>query len=180
MSETPNPTPSLPRWLPGAVVVLLAGQLGLLWLQGLQLNRQHRDLSATREEMQGLEESLDQSAGGADGTEQEGFAPARHRHGRPGRFLRVRQDPPKPEGEADPAMKDAQKELKASVDSAKKAAADARDIRSKLSLEENARKAEEKAKMNQAQSAWEKWALVAAGVIVVAFLLRGWLRSRES
>lgn len=174
MSDAPTPSAMpLPRWVGLAAVGLLAGQLGLLWLQGLQLNRQHHDLVALRGDLQELAESLDQGAG-SQGPESDGYAPSID-HGRRARYAPVRQEPPKPEGEQDNAAK----ELEASRDSARKGVADARKLQSQLSLEENAKKAAEKAKIKEARAAWEMWALGAIALIIGALLLRGWLRARE-
>lgn len=175
----PHPNPPPGRWFPGGLLVLLGAQLTLLWVQGLQLNRQHHDLAGIRDDLQTLAESLDQNSNG--GQEREGYSPARAHRPKHSVYLRVnRQEEkqePKPEGET--AGKEGLKDIEAAKESAQKAVRDARKIQSQLSLSENARIAEEKAKIKEAHAAWEMWALVAGAVVIGALILRGWLRARE-
>lgn len=169
----PHQPPAPPRWIPGGLAVILVAQLGLLWLQGLQLNRQHHDLMGLRDDLQTLAENLEHSH---DALQEEGeaFAPARGaRQPRP-RYLRVGQQEDKGEAQ-DPAAK----ELQAARESAQKAVKEGRKANSQLSITENIKKAEEKAKIKEARSAWETWALVAGAVALGALLLRGWLKARE-
>lgn len=183
MTDTPTPPPQAPqRWLGPGVVALLALQLGLLWIQGVQLNRQHHDLVDLRGDLQSLAESLDQSQAPDSEEEAQPYVPGRHHAEVRPRWRRVRQESKpeaKPEGEQDPALQGAQKDLKDAQDSAQKAVKDARKAQSQLSLSENARKAEEKAKVQEARASWEIWAGLAAVVVIGALLVRGWLRARE-
>lgn len=172
--------PSRPSsWLAPAVVGLLTLQLALTWIQGSLLHRQHADLMALRDDIQTLADSMEQGSWQGDEGDS-GLAPARRRarHARP-RLCRVRQEQapaqaPPPE-EKEPAMKD----IEATKASAQKAISDARDIQSKVSWEENARKAEEKAKMDAASNAWLKWVWAALGAGLLAMVVRGWLRRRN-
>jgi hypothetical protein len=154
--------------------------LALLWLQGLQLNRQHQDLSGIREDIQLLTDALEQNFNG-DAYEHEDFSPARSRRGHQGAYLLVGRQEEKPEGKAegDAAGREGLKDIEAAKANAQKAVKDARKIQSQLSLSENARIAEEKAKIKEAHSAWEMWALAAGALVVGALILRGWLKSRE-
>jgi len=169
----------LPPWLAPAVVVLLTLQLSLLWIQGGLIHRQHRDLQDLRDDIQSLTDSLDQSLSQDNGTDSNA-APMRARgHHSRARIQRARniqesqnQDPPAPEEER------TKKELEASRESAKKAVSDAREVQSKLSIEENARKAEEKQKLEAAQNTWQKWVWAALGLGLVAMIVRSWLRRR--
>lgn len=161
-----------PSWIQGAFALILTAQLALLWLQGMQLNRQHHDLAGLREDMQALAETLEQHSGESQETE-EGYAPARSRHPRRSPYLRVHRQ------EEDKDAAAAAKELQASKESGQKAVKDARKVQSQLSLSENAKKAKEKAKVKEAVSNWEMWALAAGALVLGAFLVRGWLKSRE-
>jgi len=155
-----------PNWFMGGVLVLLALLVGLTWLNGAMLNRQHHELTALREDVQVLAESLEQGLDeGEEGVVPSGL-PKRHRH-----LVRVQQAQ---EDGADPALKD----LKESRDSAAKAVREARDVQRKVSIEENARLADEKAKRDAAEHTWRPWLY---GALIVAFLgwiLRAWLRRR--
>ena len=168
----PSQLPRFPSWLAPAVVVILAMQLTLTWLQGGLLHRQHQDLLALREDVQLLTDSLEQGVGEEDATA-DSLAPARHAAARRFRLQQVRRL------QAAPAEEDqAQKDLQDAKASAQKAVSDARAVQSKLSIEENIRKAEEKAKIEEAESAWQKWLWIALGAGMVAVAVRAWLRRR--
>ena len=158
MSE-PSPTHGLPAWLASVIVALLALQLGMSWLQGGLLQRQHRDLLGLREDIQTLSDNLDQGTWQENGGEGS-LAPARklHRHSRL-RIQRVRffqESQPQPSQTPVPSEEDqAKKEIEASREANRKAVAEARDVQSKLSIEENARKADEKAKIEAVQNTWQ-------------------------
>lgn len=179
MSEPQPQAPAPGRWLGPAVVTLLTLQLAMLWVQGAQLNRQHHDLAALQGELQLLAESLDAGAESAYPHE-DPYAPSQHRGRAVRAYVRVRQDPQQPEGGSDAEQQKAAQELKAAQDSARKAVKDAKTVQSQLSISENARKAEEKAKVQEARSAWEKWALAGTVIVLGALLFRGWQRSRDS
>ncbi len=190
MNESPQPRQ--PAWIQSALVAVLAAQVGLLWLHGGLLNRQHTAIQAMLQDIQDLTEALDDSADNADQTPEQGsFRPAssdfranqpRRRHFQSHRMrprlqavntihfvLQDAQDNA-PRGE-DPTMKD----LQNTRDSQKKAIADARDIRQKLSIEENARKAEEKKKVEAATSSFYPLVYWAMGLGLLAFIVgRAW------
>jgi len=168
----PAPRPPFPRWLGGAVLVLLGCQTALLWMQGSLLERQHGELAALRRDIQDLAETFDAYTGGYDGGANGSLSPSRRAVG-PGRhpYLRVRlQEGEKSDGVA--------KELADQRKSEKEAVAKARDVREKLSIEENARKAEEKAR--QEAETHKLRPLVWIGVVVAlgALFLRSWSRNR--
>jgi CHASE3 domain sensor protein len=72
----------------------------------------------------------------------------------------------------------AQKDLQDSRDSAKKAVEKARDTQQKLSIEENARKAEEARQVGAVQRKGQGWLLGLLGVALVAVVVRGVLKRR--
>ncbi len=180
MNESPHPRqPGLIQW---TLVAVLTAQVGLLWLHGGLLNRQHGDLVAMRQDIQDLTEALDSGAGYDAQTPEEGAYRPASGGNRAGRGHQHRQHPRlqavshirfvlqdaqdnAPDGQ-DPAMKEIQK----SRDSAKKAVADSRDIQQKLSFEENARKAEEKKKVEAATNSFYPWVYAAMGIGLLAFI----------
>lgn len=167
-------TPAVPNpWLGRAVVVLLCAQLGLSWVQGRLLQRQHQDLQDLRGEIRFLTESIEQGSDDNSPTETE-LAPARHPRRLAARGIQRVASISMQEEAPDPAAK----ELEAAKASAEKAVKDAREVQGKLSLEENARKAEEKAKIQAVQGSTTKWYLLALGAGLVALVVRAWLRRR--
>lgn len=171
MTDSSQP-PRFPSWLAPTVVVMLGMQLVLNWLQGGLLHRQHADLLALREDVQILADAMEQGAWEEDNAE-ENMAPARRRPGRGQgtRWVRILQ-------ETTPEEDPAQKELQNAKASAQKAVSEAREVQSKLSIQENIRKADEKAKLEAAEGAWQKWLWVALGVGLAAVGTRAWLRRR--
>lgn len=168
----PSQPPRFPSWLAPAIVVMMGMQLTLTWLHGSLLHRQHEDLLALREDVQILSDSLEQGTKEENSTE-EGLAPAHHRQPRRPRIQRVRMI------QAAPAEEEqAQKDLQDAKASAQKAVSEAREVQSKLSIAENIRKAEEKAKVESAENAWQRWLWIALGVGLVAVGIRAWLRRR--
>jgi hypothetical protein len=170
--------PKSHAWLGPVVVALLVAQLGMGWVQGRLLHRQHQDILGLREDIQSLVESLDEDTSGAT-EEDSSLAPARtvRRVRRAHRLVRVAhiaQEEP-----ADPAEQAAKKDLEASRQSAQRAVKDAREVQQKLSIEENIRKADEKAKLERAQNAWQKWVWIGLGAGLAALVLRSWLRRRS-
>ena len=172
MSEPSNRT-EMPRWLAGALVILLTLQLGLLWMQGTLLERQHGDLQGLRQDVQDLSESLDQFEGAFDqGAEDGSVRPSRYRRPPPRRAaVRVLLQEPDRDGAARKDLDDTKK-------SAQEALAKARDVREKLSWDENARKAEEKAKLDRETHRIRNYVSIAAAVGLLALVVRAWLRSR--
>jgi cell wall-associated NlpC family hydrolase len=178
MSE-PKATLQIPAWLGGTVITLLTLQLGMLWLQGSLLHRQHGDLQGLREDVQYLSDSLDQNQTAQDDADEPGPKPARTRKRRAPRqpqAARVRfiQDT---DSEAD-REKAARKDLEDVRKSEREAVAKARDVQEKLSISENIRKADEKARLEAEGQRWRPWLWLAGGVAVVAMFLRSWLRRR--
>jgi len=160
-------------WLGRVVVALLCAQLGLTWLQGRLLHQQHQDLRDLRGEIQYLTESLEQ--GSAEfAPDETSLAPARQRRFRARRPLQRVVRASVQEENPDQAAK----ELEASKASAQKAVKDARKVQGQLSFEENARKAEEKAKVQAVQHSGTKWFLAALGAGLLALVVRAWLRRR--
>lgn len=192
MDESPRPLQS--GWVQWALVAVLAAQVGLLWLHGGLLNRQHGELQAMRQDIQDLTEALDNSFDDQDQAPEAGryqlsstgrrAGPPRGQHSRRHQRTRLQavsnanfvlQDAQDnaPEGQ-DPTMKDLQK----TQDSQKKAVADARDIRQKLSIEENIRKADEKKKVEAATSSFYPLVYWAMGIALLAFIVGRVWRAR--
>jgi hypothetical protein len=165
----PAQPPRLPSWLAPAVVAMLGVQLLLSWLQGSLIHRQHKDLLALREDVQYLAEAMDQGPGEEDYEEEE-LAPARRPHPRIPRLQRIQTQPTEDEA--------AQKDLQDSRASGQRAVSQARAVQGQLSIEENIRKAEEKAKLEEAGGAWQNWLWAALGAGLVAVGVRAWLRRR--
>ena len=168
----PAPPPPFPSWLGAAVLTLLTLQLGLIWIQGGLLHRQHRELQDLREDVQYLSDALDQNLLQDSGTDTE-VAPTHTRLRRlPSRLLRVRhlQEPSDDER--------ARKEQEASRESARKAVSDAREVQSKLSIEENSRKVEEASKVQAATHSWQRWTWGAFGLVILALVARTVIRRR--
>lgn len=143
-------------------------QLGLLWVQGAQLYRQQQTLQALRQDVQDLTDVLE---GGSQGGDEGTYAPGRlmprgHARLRAAHHLRIQEEDP------------AAKELRASRESAEKAVKEAREVQKKLSVEEAAKRAELDRQQKAAQDQWVTWAWGALGLVVVALLVRGWLRRR--
>ena len=156
------------RW---TIPALLGLQLAMLWVQGAQLHRQNQVLQALREDIQALTDSLEANQGPAS-YEDEGAAV-------PAGFL------PKSAPQKRVAVLGVQeeqevatKELQASRESAQKAVKDAREAQSKVSIEENARKAEEARKVQAATSTWQRWAWGALLLVALAFGARAWIQRR--
>lgn len=163
------PRRSALRWI---VPLLLSVQIGLLWIQGAQLHRQNQQLSDLRADIQDLADSLDSGQDDTALQDDTGAVPLRRRdHPRP-RLQRVAVLGLQDEKDA------AAEELRASRDSERKAVKDAREAQSKLSIEENARKAEEARKLQGATDRWQRWSLAALGLLCLAWLARAWFRRR--
>lgn len=156
------------RWI---IPTFLALQLGLLWIQGAQLHRQNQVLQGLREDVQALTESI---ANGQSSFPQEDDGPAVPA-GRPPQVgtlqkvavLGVEED-------QDPAAK----ELKAARESGQKAVQEAREARSKVSIKENIRKADETKKIQSATTAWQSWVWGALALVALALIVRSVLPRR--
>lgn len=162
MSGQDKPT-RFPAWLVPAVVVLFGAQVALLYLQGVQIHRQRSDIRALRQDVRDLTEAVDQAMYYEEGS----FQPGRHRASKRKAFQRViLEEGPEP----------AAKELEAARKSAEKAVEQARETQQKVSIEENARKAEEKAKVEAAQHKWGRYVGLGFVVALLAILGRSFLR----
>lgn len=185
MNEPEASKPEAPRsgppmgnsgnWPVALLTALLTAQLGLAWIQGRMLNRQHDQLLDIREDIQGLAEAIESSYG--DAPQEEGtLAPAIRRHHR--RHLRRPrlagyriQD----QGEQDPAAK----ELEAARQSQEKAVKDAKVTQKKLSMKEAAERAERVEKIDNASKGFMWATLGAAVVLFLAFAARGFIRRQR-
>ena len=184
-------------WL---LACLLAANLGLLWVQGAQLNRQHQSLRQLHTDIEDLADAIDAYTNGDNGDSGDGgnsqqggdanvWAPARHRV-RPGHAPRARllqasfQDPDAaPQSSSQPAqepdaMDQGRKDQIDANKSAKDAVAKARDTQEKLSISENYRKGQEERKIQEAQYEWTRWVWLGLGILVVVFLIRAWIIKR--
>jgi ribosomal protein S21 len=175
MSE-PHPAPVLPKWLSRSVVTLLALQVGLLWVHGSLLQRQHDDLMALREDVQALADSLDQ---GQDEWDSNGIEPnparwAGHRNHRTARAAYLRAEEP----EGDQALTELKKDMDQTRKSERDAVAKARDTQEKMSIQANIQKAEDKARAQAETASWMPWVWGAAAVSVVSLLVRALFRRR--
>jgi len=171
---TNQPTPKTqPSWLLGAVVTLLLLQVGLLWMQGSMLERQHGTLMGLRQDMQDLTESLDNFQGNFDQGASDGTLRPSSRRVHPRRGLqRVRlQDQEGGDQGVRKEMADQRKSEREAIDKA-------RETQSKLSLAENYRKAEEKKRIEAEQNKWRPFLWGGAVVALLALVLRSWLRNR--
>lgn len=157
------------RW---TIPTFLALQLGLLWIQGAQLHRQNQVLLALREDIQALTESIDSQSPVSSEEDDGTLVPAG--------FL-PKPAPPKAvavlgvQEEQEAATKD----LQASRDSAQKAVKDAREVQSKLSIEENIRKADEAKKVQAATHSWQRWVWGAIALVALALVARSILQRRS-
>lgn len=183
MNDNRPPSPLLPRWFAATVTGLLALQLLLSWLHGELLNRQHQDIVALRENILDLTESLEENANTGPVQESEPWVPLRSRsHSQhdlqPVAWLRLQEEAPKKSPDDTPQQEPAAKELEDARKSAREAVEKARDTQSKLSIEENYRKAEEKKKVQSAEGTWAKWAGAGLALAFLALIVRAWLRRR--
>jgi len=156
------------RWI---IPTFLALQLGLLWIQGAQLHRQNQVLQGLREDIQALTESIENGQSPAAFQDEGEAVPASF--GPPA-------TPPKKVAVlgAEEEQESAAKELKATRESADKAVKEAREAQSKLSIEENARKAEEARKVQAATRSWQGWVWGAIGLVALALVGRSVIRRR--
>ncbi len=171
MTTEPNPKPQ-PSWLLVAIASLLLLQVGLLWMQGSMLERQHGSLMGLREDIQDLTESLDSFQGNFDPGADEGMLRPSSRRIHPRRGLqRVRLQ----EQDGDQGVR---KEMADQRKSEREAVEKAREAQSKLSIAENYRKAEEKKRLEAAGNRWRPLLWGGAVVALLALVVRAWLRNR--
>jgi hypothetical protein len=179
MSPSSPPTPLFSKWSSRSVIALLTLQVGLLWIHGSLIQRQHDDIQALRGDVQALADSLDQDQDDDDTT---GAArPVRSPVGRHGRVRRVafQQAPEPPRAAAeppDPGDSAAAQELEAAKRSAQEAVAKARDTQEKMSIPENIRLADEKARLAAAGKHGPPWPWIGAGAAAVLAL---WVRAHR-
>lgn len=178
---------------------LLAANLGLLWVQGAQLNRQHDTLRQLHSDIEDLTDALDAytNGDGGDGSSdsQDGsgavWAPAARAHARQhAQLVRARyQDPDaapqsssaqpaNPPAEQD-QMDQGRKDMENANKSARDAVAKAREDQEKLSISENYRKGQEERKVQEAQYEWTRWVWAALGFLILAFIVRAWIIKRN-
>ena len=184
MSE-PKPTPVIPGWLSRCVIVLLGLQVALLWTHGSLLQRQHGDILAMREDIQALADSLDQDQDNWDANEAEAPRPARtilRRHHRAkvvrAALLRVADDAKDRADSEDQGLQSLKKDTDAVRQSEQEALAKAHLVQEQLSISENIRKADEKAKLDAATDHWRPWLWAASGLALLGVVARAVLRRR--
>ena len=178
----PHPAPLLPKWLSRSVLALLALQVGLLWVHGSLLQRQHDELMALREDVQALADSLDQDQDEWDSNSIDPH-PARwagHRGHRTARaaYLRAEETGKAAEGEGDQALTELKKDMDQTRKSERDAVAKARDTQEKMSISANIQKAEDKARAEAVIHDWMPWLWGAVAVSVLALLVRALFRRR--
>ena len=174
--SAPDRPPVFPRWLGLTVVALLSAQLVLGYVQGALLHRQQAELNSLRSDLQDLTEAIEQGQGSMDGDPDGGeagrpAAPAARK--RPGSYARAGWMVL--DGDEDER---ARKETRQSQESARKAVDDAKKAQQQVSITENARKAETREKIDAAQGNWQKWSLIALGVVALALIIRAWIQRR--
>ncbi|HET6329692.1 MAG TPA: hypothetical protein VFF76_02800 [Holophagaceae bacterium] len=171
---------------------LLAANLGLLWIQGAQLNRQHDTLRQIHTDIEELTDALDAYTNGdSSGDSQDGsgavWAPASRVHARRhAALVHARYQEPQP-GSAQPAnppaeqdqMDQGRKDIEDANKSARDAVAKAREDQHKLSISENYRKGQEERKIQEAQYAWTRWVWAALAFLILAFAVRAWIIKRN-
>ncbi len=173
---------------------LLAANLGLLWVQGAQLNRQHDTLRQLHTDIEELTDALDAYTNGDNGDSgdsQDGtgavWAPAARRHARPhAALLRARYQEPSssslqpanPPAEQE-QMDQGRKDMEDANKSARDAVAKAREDQHKLSISENYRKGQEERNIQEAQYAWTRWVWAALAFLILAFAARAWIIKRN-
>lgn len=183
MTET-TPSPATPpatsglgpsAWPTALLSALLLAQLGLAWIHGRLLNRQHLQLLEMREDLQGLAEAIEQSY--ADpGFEDGSVAPAARLKARRPRAVRAAHRIQ--EGQ-DREQDAAARELEASRQSAEKAVKDAKVAREKLSVQHAAERAERAEKIDKASTNFFWASLGAAVVLFGAYAARGFINRRK-
>ena len=167
------PRRSILTW---TIPLLLALQLGMLWIQGAQLHQQNQLLRDLRGDIQDLADSLDSGQDSSDAPDDTSVQPLQRVNPPHRRFQRVARL--NLQEDADAASQEARKELEETRKSGQDAVRKAREDQAKLSWEENARKAEEARKVRGATDAWQRWSLIGLGVLVLAWIVRAYLRRR--
>ena len=193
-----SPQSGQPVWIPAALVAVLAAQVGLLWLHGGLLNRQHGQIQAMRQDIQDLTEALDGNlTGQGSGTQDGNYQPAGARAPSQGprhqqhHFRRNQMQRTSNSGNVKFVLQDKQdsapaddeeqgrKEMQDARDSAKKAVDRSYKAQQQLSISENIRKAEEKKKIEAATSNFLPIVYGAMALGLVAFILGRMWRARS-
>ena len=152
---------------------LLCAQLFLLWLQGSLLNRQHKELASMRSEIRDLALAINDTMfmdEEAYVTPAYGIWPnasARSKQ-KAGGLLPVNLQ------EEELAANEVEKSRKSAEDAVK----EAKKVQQELSISENARKAEEKAKIEKEKTRWHRYLGYALLGALVAYFGGAWLRKR--
>jgi hypothetical protein len=175
----PQPAPSrAAHWAVGLLATLLTAQVGLAWLHGRLLNRQHQQLLALQGDIQTLAEALEH-AWVEEPMEEGALAPANRasRSARRPVLARHRQQPaPEPPPEQDPALK----EIEAAKQSGEKAVKDAKVAQQKLSITHAAERAERAEKVDKASKGFFWASILTPVILIAAFAARGWIRRRRA
>jgi lipoate-protein ligase A len=145
---------------------MLGIQLALLWAQGALLNRQQAELAAMRLEIRRLTIAVDAALLPNEAPGAPAF-PASSRSSRPWAAKAMFSE----DGGAG-------REMEKSKESAREAVKKARDAQEKISISENARKAEEKASAEQEKKKWTRWLGAALLLAAIAFAGNAW-RNRK-
>jgi len=184
-----RPIVRISPWLGGGVLTLLVLQLGLLWLQGSLVQRQREDILGLREDVQAMAESLEDDPQGQAESEGRPIPVRLRAHVRTHARHRVRlvraawfqaktDDDDKANGGKADELDAARRDLDRSKQSTKEALDKARDVQDKLSITENIRKAEDKAKVMAEGQQLRPWLWAGAGLALLAMIARPLLRRR--
>jgi hypothetical protein len=179
-APTPRSTPSrAAHWALGLLAALLTAQVGLAWVHGRLLNRQHHELLALREDVQSLAEVVEH-AWCEEPHEEGSLAPAARRHAaarhRRGLALATFRQQSEPPPEQDPALK----EIEAAKQSGEKAVKDAKVAQQKLSIAHAAERAERAEKVDKASKGFFWASILTPVILIAAFAARGWIRRRRA
>lgn len=173
MNTPPSPA-GLPAWFPKVVILLLALQLGLIYLQGSLLHRQQTALQDLRTDVQALTDTVEATLLGPEAIP-ESLPMGRLPRPRP-RLLRIGLQ--ETDATSAPEEEAARKEIEKARESARQAVKDAERAQRQISFEENARKVEAKKRIEQAGRNWTAWYVAGGALIAAALLGRSWLRRR--
>ena len=172
----------LSPWLGGSILTLLALQVGLLWIHGNMLQRQHEAILDLREDVQSLAETLEQDEEEGDASADGNPVPAHRRLARRPRSRLARTCYLQEESDADSVAK---KETADANQSALDAVAKAREIQKKVSIPENIRIAKQKERELAAVASvgaegrrWRPWLWAGAGLAVLAMVAGASMRRR--
>jgi hypothetical protein len=168
MSNTQKHFRVFRRWFPIIAITMLVLQLALLWIQGALLNRQRAELEAMRSDIRNLASAINETLIGEDQSYDAPVNPAKMRPKR----LWIEQALFAEEARI---IDDLEKSRESAQDAVKKA----RDAQEKLSISENVRKAEEKAKIETEKKKWHRRLGLALLLAVLSFFAGTWLKNRK-